>query len=67
MQSRSPKITLYRGFPDQGHFTWSPFVTKLEARLRFAGVSDETKAGSIREAPRGKIPLYRDTEGTIRR
>ncbi|KAH3153240.1 hypothetical protein KXW80_008325 [Aspergillus fumigatus] len=54
--SPSSKITLYRGFPDQGQFIWSPFVTKLEARLRFAGLSYENRAGSIREAPRGKIP-----------
>ncbi len=35
---------------------WSPFVNKLEARLRFAGLSYRTEAGSLSQAPRGKIP-----------
>ncbi len=51
-----PNITLYRGFQGSGAYVWSPFVTKLEARLRFAGLSYRTKAGSPWKAPRGKIP-----------
>ncbi|KAL1971165.1 hypothetical protein VTN77DRAFT_116 [Rasamsonia byssochlamydoides] len=51
-----PSITLYRGFPGSGTYVWSPFVTKLEARLRFAGLSYRTEAGSLGQAPRGKIP-----------
>ncbi|GKZ89007.1 hypothetical protein AnigIFM59636_010144 [Aspergillus niger] len=51
-----PEITLYRGFPGTGIYTWSPFVTKLEARLRLAGLSYRTESGSIRAAPRGKVP-----------
>lgn len=31
-------------------------MTKLEARLRFAGLSYKTEAGSPRTAPKGKIP-----------
>ena len=49
-------ITLYRGFPQKGVYVWSPFVTKLEARLRFAGLSYNADAGSPVKAPRGKIP-----------
>ncbi|OOG00317.1 hypothetical protein ASPCADRAFT_36348, partial [Aspergillus carbonarius ITEM 5010] len=49
-------ITLYRGFPTPRIYTWSPFVTKLEARLRFSDIPYITQAGSIRAAPRGKIP-----------
>ena len=51
-------ITLYRGFPGSGKYVWSPFVTKLEARLRFAGLSSSyrTEAGSLSKAPKGKIP-----------
>ena len=51
-----PSITLYRGFPGTGTYTWSPFVTKLETRLRFAGLSYRTEGGSPTKAPRGKIP-----------
>ncbi len=49
-------ITLYRGFPRSDAYVWSPFVNKLEARLRFAGLSYRTEAGSLSQAPRGKIP-----------
>ncbi|KAL4888285.1 hypothetical protein BDV59DRAFT_188753 [Aspergillus ambiguus] len=58
MSSSDPKqyFTLFRGFPGTGHYTWSPFVTKLEARMRFAGISYRTESGSPRNAPRGKIP-----------
>ncbi|KAJ5156323.1 glutathione S-transferase [Penicillium capsulatum] len=56
MNPEKVPITLYRGFPGSGQYTWSPFVTKLEARMRFAGVSYRTEAGSPRTAPRGKIP-----------
>ncbi|KAJ9220445.1 hypothetical protein C8Q69DRAFT_65575 [Paecilomyces variotii] len=51
-----PELTVYRGWLDPGKHIWSPFVIKLEARLRFAGVRYETKGGSLRDAPRGKIP-----------
>jgi len=49
-------FTLYRGFTGSGAYVWSPFVTKLEARLRFAGLSYRVEAGSLGKAPRGKIP-----------
>lgn len=51
-----PKIFVYRGWLDRGKHVWSPFVIKLEARLRFARVSYTTEAGSVRTAPNGKIP-----------
>ncbi|RAK98479.1 glutathione S-transferase family protein [Aspergillus ibericus CBS 121593] len=56
MSPTPPKITLYRGFPSTTIYTWSPFVTKLEARLRFSGISYTTEPGSVRAAPKGKIP-----------
>ncbi|KAL6721248.1 hypothetical protein ACLMJK_000350 [Lecanora helva] len=56
------KLTLYRGWLDRGQYTWSPFVNKLEARLRFAGVSYKPDAGSVLKAPRAKIP-YVDYQG----
>lgn len=49
-------LTVFRGFPDKGCFVWSPFVTKLEARLRFGSISYRTESGSIPKAPRGKVP-----------
>ncbi|PLB53576.1 hypothetical protein P170DRAFT_349274 [Aspergillus steynii IBT 23096] len=54
--SKSPSLTLFRGFPETGCYTWSPFVTKLEARLRFSGLPYSVEQGSVRLAPRGKIP-----------
>ncbi|KAI3321333.1 hypothetical protein HD806DRAFT_503755 [Xylariaceae sp. AK1471] len=51
-----PAITVFRGWKDTGKFVWSPYVTKLEARLRFGGISYTTDAGSPRSAPKGKIP-----------
>jgi hypothetical protein len=55
--TKSPiSLTVFRGFPDKGCFVWSPFVTKLEARLRFGNISYRTESGSIIQAPRGKVP-----------
>lgn len=51
-----PRITLFRGWRDPGKHVWSPFVVKVEARLRFAGVKYVTDAGSPLHAPKGKIP-----------
>lgn len=55
-------ITLYRGWDDGGTYVWSPFVTKVEFRLRLAGVSYLTAAGSPRQAPKGKIPYVEVTK-----
>lgn len=52
----TPVLVVYRGFPERGVYVWSPFVTKLEARLRFARVSYRIETGSTQQAPRGKIP-----------
>jgi hypothetical protein len=49
-------ITLFRGWSDKGCYVWSPFVTKLELRLRLSNISYKTAAGSARTAPKGKIP-----------
>lgn len=49
-------LKVYRGWAGQGAHVWSPFVVKLEARLRFANVPYTTGAGSPRAAPKGKIP-----------
>lgn len=49
-------LTVHRGWAGVGSHVWSPFVVKLEARLRFAGVPYATGAGGPRGAPKGKIP-----------
>ena len=57
----SPDITVFRGWDDPGKYVWSPYVTKLEARLRFSGVRYGAAAGSVRSAPKGKIPYIECT------
>ena len=52
----TPHLTVFRGFGKPGAFTWSPFVIKLEARLRFARLAYHVDGGSPKHAPRGKIP-----------
>ncbi|KAL5357661.1 hypothetical protein BJX96DRAFT_144969 [Aspergillus floccosus] len=62
MFSDAPNVVLYRGWPDAGKHVWSPYVVKLEARLRFAGISYTTRAGSVKTAPKGKIPYVEISE-----
>lgn len=59
------ELKVYRGWVGQGEYVWSPFVVKLEARLRFAGVAYNVDAGSPRAAPKGKIPYveYQPSNG----
>ena len=60
MESKSKpsdlEIILYRGWAQNGVYVWSPFVTKLELRLRLSGIKYRTEAGNPRTAPTGKIP-----------
>ncbi|KAJ5221957.1 uncharacterized protein N7469_010844 [Penicillium citrinum] len=59
-------ITIFRGFPEKGCYTWSPFVTKLEARLRFGGISYNVESGSPMKVPRGKVPYITfDDDGQL--
>jgi len=55
-EKSQPAITLYRGFPKTAKFTSSPFVTKLEVRLRLGQVPHTVDVGTPLKAPRGKIP-----------
>ena len=57
-----PHITVYRGWKDSVKYIWSPFVTKLEFRLRHGGLSYQTDAGSMSKAPKGKLPYITITE-----
>ncbi|KAI1118194.1 hypothetical protein F5Y14DRAFT_255659 [Nemania sp. NC0429] len=61
--SGPPAITLFRGFKEPGAFVWSPFVTKLEARLRFSGLPYAAGVGSPRQAPKGKVPYVEIATG----
>lgn len=49
-------ITLYRGWDLPGKYVWSPFVTKLELRMRVAGLMYKADCGSVQSSPKGKIP-----------
>jgi glutathione S-transferase len=51
-----PKITLYRGWDTLGQYVWSPFVTKLEFRLRTSLLPYTCASGSPSSGPKGKIP-----------
>jgi hypothetical protein len=52
----APHVTLFRGFADHGRYVASPFVTKLEARLRIGGMGYRVGSGSVMKAPRRKVP-----------
>lgn len=54
--SSQPRLTLYRGWEDRGCYVWSPFVTKLELRLRLSNFPYNVESGSPSTAPKGKIP-----------
>lgn len=61
---RNPAITVFRGIPGAGKYNWSPFVTKLEARLRFSNIPYRVEAGSVLKAPRGKVPYVAIDDGS---
>jgi len=67
ISTTQPHITVYRGWKGSGNYVWSPFVTKLEFRLRYDGLSYDVEAGSTFKAPKGKIPYItiaeKDHEG----
>ncbi|KAK8131780.1 glutathione S-transferase [Apiospora sp. TS-2023a] len=63
MATKSPVLTVYRGWKDSGKHVWSPFVVKLEARLRFGNLAYRTAVGSPKTAPRGKIPYVEFPSG----
>lgn len=52
----SPVITLYRGWNTPNQYVWSPFVTKVEFRLRTSPTPYTPSVGGPRSGPRGKIP-----------
>lgn len=59
MASKPPNLTVFRDRNRPGVYTWSPFVVKLEARLRFSHLPYTTKGGTLTESPKGKLPYVR--------
>lgn len=62
MTSKAPNLTVFRDRDDPGAYTWSSFVVKLEARLRFSHLTYTTQAGSLGASPKGKLPYVRIDE-----
>jgi len=50
------RLKLFRGSDDAGKYVSSPFVTKVEFRLRLADVPYALDAGAPWLGPKGKIP-----------
>jgi len=67
MSTKTPLLKVYRGSAPGAHYSWSPFVGKLEARLRLGGASYRVEAGSKMQAPRGKVPYVSisDAQGGV--
>lgn len=61
------QLTLYRGYDGAGQFVWSPFVSKLECRLRISKAPYIRGIGSAPAGPRKKIPYLDLTapDGTV--
>jgi len=59
MLPRKPTLIVYRDAAVTGAYTWSPFVAKLETRLRFSHLPYSVQAGSLSESPKGKLPYVR--------
>lgn len=61
MSTTTPVLPLvvYTGATSSSLYSWSPFDTKLEARLRFSHRPYSVHQGSPATSPRGKIPYAR--------
>ncbi|KAF2704298.1 hypothetical protein K504DRAFT_390651 [Pleomassaria siparia CBS 279.74] len=60
--ARTNKITLFRGWHAPGQYVWSPFVTKVEFRLRTSNTPYTCASGSPSAGPKGKIPYVEVVE-----
>jgi hypothetical protein len=56
MNSQAQHKIIVHGANKPGQYTWSPFVTKLEFRLRLSNLPYQHGTGSPFSAPKGKIP-----------
>ncbi|KAF2014381.1 hypothetical protein BU24DRAFT_213582 [Aaosphaeria arxii CBS 175.79] len=70
MSKPTPAITLFRGSDTPRQYVWSPFVTKLEFRLRVGGLTYTPACGSPRASPTGQIPYItltsQDKDGDVK-
>ena len=64
VQEPSDRLKLYRGADDKGRYVSSPFVTKVEFRLRLAEVPYSIGEGAPWQGPKGKIP-YLEVAGEL--
>jgi hypothetical protein len=62
MDIKRPTVTLYRDRDMPGSYGWSPFVAKLETRLRFSHLPYTAQLGSLFESPKGKLPYIKVSE-----
>lgn len=62
MDIKRPTVALYRDVDALGSYGWSPFVAKLEARLRFSHLPYTVQLGSLSESPKGKLPYIKVSE-----
>lgn len=65
METKKKIITLHRGLLAPGQYVASPFVTKLELRLRLAGLPYAVGSGSARSSPKGKVPYVTLPDGEV--
>ncbi|KAH7382724.1 hypothetical protein DE146DRAFT_240176 [Phaeosphaeria sp. MPI-PUGE-AT-0046c] len=54
--SRQAQLIVHRGADNPSQYVWSPFVTKIEFRLRLAGLSYTCGVQGPASGPKGKIP-----------
>ena len=59
MGPRKLTVTIYRDVNVTGVYPWSPFVAKLETRLRFSLLPYSVQGGSLSDSPKSKLPYAR--------
>lgn len=61
----TPKYTLFRGSEASLCYASSPFVTKVEFRMRLAGVPYKLDCGAPWLGPKGKIPYLLPSSSSV--
>ncbi|KAK3329101.1 hypothetical protein B0H66DRAFT_540269 [Apodospora peruviana] len=62
-KEQSPFLTVYSFDRDEKKYSLTQFVTKLQFRLRYAGIPYVNGFGSRQQAPKAKMPYVRIMEG----
>ncbi|KAL1311362.1 hypothetical protein AAFC00_001534 [Neodothiora populina] len=63
-KSRKKVYTLFRGWKDSSTYASSPFVTKVEFRMRLAGIEYRNDCGAPWMGPKGKIPYLKISDSS---